>query len=142
MEFTPIASLVGGGLIGLAASVLLLANGRIAGISGIYKGILRPTPGDLAWRIAFIGGLVLTGTVLSFAAPGMLEASSARSLQTTALAGLVVGVGVSLGNGCTSGHGVCGLSRFSRRSLVATLTFLTTGFITATTVQVVFGGEL
>ncbi|MFT6144304.1 MAG: putative membrane protein YedE/YeeE [Myxococcota bacterium] len=141
-EFTPLSALAGGALIGLAASVMLLSTGRIAGISGIYKGILRPVQGDLLWRIAFMAGLVAAGGVLMFVAPSAIENTQTRSIGVTAIAGLVVGVGVTMGNGCTSGHGVCGLSRFSRRSLVATLTFLATGMATATAIQVFFGGSL
>ncbi len=141
-EFTPVAALAGGALIGLGASVMLLFNGRIAGISGVYKGILRPVPGDLFWRIAFVGGLVAAGLALMFLAPSAVAPTQARSIGMTAIAGLVVGVGVTMGNGCTSGHGVCGLSRFSRRSLLATVTFMATGMATATAIQVMFGGSL
>jgi uncharacterized membrane protein YedE/YeeE len=141
-EFTPISALAGGALIGLAASVMLLSMGRIAGISGIYKGILRPVPGDLAWRLAFVGGLMAAGIALMFVAPSTIEATQTRSLGITAIAGLLVGVGVTMGNGCTSGHGVCGLSRMSRRSVVATATFMATGAATATAIQVFFGGSL
>jgi uncharacterized membrane protein YedE/YeeE len=105
-EFTPLSALAGGALIGLAASVMLLSTGRIAGISGIYKGILRPVQGDLLWRIAFMAGLVAAGGVLMFVAPSAIENTQTRSIGVTAIAGLVVGVGVTMGNGCTSGHGV------------------------------------
>jgi len=142
INFTPVTALLGGALIGLAASFLLLANGRIAGISGIYKGVLRPVEGDFGWRTAFVGGLIGAGLLFFLFMPSAIASTASRSVGVTAVAGLVVGVGVSMGNGCTSGHGVCGLSRFSRRSLVATLTFMATGFITATVIQVVFGGIL
>lgn len=141
-SFTPISATLGGAMIGLAASILLLTNGRIAGISGIYKGLLRPEPGDVAWRASFLVGLLAAGVILAFSGTEAVATTPDRSLFTTGLAGLIVGVGVTLGNGCTSGHGVCGLSRFSRRSLAATLTFMTTGFLTATIVQLVFGGIL
>lgn len=140
--FTPLSATLGGALIGLAASLMMLTNGRIAGISGIYKGLLRPQPGDIAWRAAFLLGLLVAGALFSLTSTDVVVVSAHRSLAATAVAGLIVGVGVTLGNGCTSGHGVCGLSRFSRRSLVATLTFMGTGFITATTIQLVFGGVL
>lgn len=141
-QFTPLSAIAGGALIGLGASVMLLSTGRIAGISGIYKGILRPVQGDLLWRVAFIVGLVAAGAVMMVIAPSAVDATASRSLGVTALAGLVVGVGVTMGNGCTSGHGVCGLSRMSRRSLLATVTFMATGVATATAVQMLFGGSL
>jgi len=141
-EFTPIAAIAGGALIGLAASVMLLANGRIAGISGVYSGLLRPKAGDIGWRAAFVGGLVLSGLAFVLLQPGAIAPSADRTLLATIAAGLLVGFGVRLGNGCTSGHGVCGLSRFSRRSLVATLTFMFTGMLTASLVQLLAGGVL
>lgn len=140
--FTPLSALAGGALIGLAASVMLLANGRIAGISGIYSGLLRPTPGDIGWRGSFIAGLLVAGVILWFLAPGTLAPTMSRSMLATAVGGALVGFGVRMGNGCTSGHGVCGLSRMSRRSMVATLTFMATGILTATSVQLLFGGVL
>ena len=128
-HFTPWASLAGGMLIGLAAALLILFNGRIAGISGIVGGLLRPRSGDLGWRIAFLAGLI--GTPLLWQLwqtlpPVQIEAGT---LALT-VAGLLVGVGVRYGAGCTSGHGVCGLSRLSLRSLAATLTFMLAGVIT------------
>ena len=141
-DFTPVPALLGGGLIGLAASAMLLTNGRIAGISGVYGGLLKPVAGDIGWRASFIGGLVAAGALLAVFAPDAVQASADRSLLATAVAGLVVGFGVRMGNGCTSGHGVCGLSRFSRRSLVATLTFMATGITTASLVQLLWGGAL
>lgn len=141
-EFSPLTALLGGALIGLAASMMMLANGRIAGISGIYKGLLRPEEGDVAWRAAFVGGLLAGGLVVSLMLPGAISGTELRSLPVTALAGLVVGVGVTMGNGCTSGHGVCGLSRFSHRSFVATVSFMATGMATATAIQLLLGGAL
>ncbi|HHO52782.1 MAG TPA: YeeE/YedE family protein [Deltaproteobacteria bacterium] len=141
-NFTPISALLGGALIGTAASIMLYFNGRIAGISGIYGGLLRPTPGDTAWRATFVGGLLLGGLALALFAPDTIAPPSTRSLLATALAGLLVGVGVRMGNGCTSGHGVCGLSRFSRRSLVATGSFMATGFATASLLHLWLGGVL
>jgi uncharacterized membrane protein YedE/YeeE len=127
-HFTPWASLAGGLLIGLAAALFLLLNGRIAGISGILGGLLKPTRGDIAWRIAFVGGLVIASQVYSLVAPlpkVQVEASDAVLL----IAGLLVGVGTRYGSGCTSGHGICGLSRRSPRSVVATLAFMFAGFV-------------
>lgn len=127
-DFTPWSALAGGALIGLAASVLLLGLGRIAGISGIVGGLLSPTKGDVSWRAAFVIGLVLAGLVMWLVSPGSFSGSP-RSLALVAVAGTLVGVGTRIGNGCTSGHGVCGLSRLSVRSLVATVTFIATGMI-------------
>ncbi len=141
-EFTPVSAALGGILIGVAASMMLLLNGRIAGISGIFAGLLRPRPGDVSWRAAFIGGLLLAGALLVVAAPGSIAPTATRSVAATAAAGVLVGFGVRMGSGCTSGHGVCGLSRLSARSLVATLTFMATGMLTASLLQLVAGGAV
>ena len=141
-DFTPFSALAGGALIGLAASIMLLFNGRIAGISGIYGGLLKNPRQDADWRLAFLAGLLAAGVLLTLVAPSTVAATPDRSLGATALAGLVVGVGVRMGNGCTSGHGVCGLTRFSRRSAVATLTFMATGMLTASAIQLFAGGSL
>ena len=140
--FTPLSALAGGAIIGLAVSFLLLMTGRIAGISGIVGGLLSPTPGDVAWRVAFVVGLAIVGVAASFTAPELVAASSTRGPLAMLVAGLVVGFGTRLGNGCTSGHGVCGLSRGSIRSLVATVTFMTTGIVTVTAVRIFAGGSL
>lgn len=128
-HFTPWSSLAGGVLIGIAAALLLLLNGRIAGISGILGGLLRPAQGDTAWRASFLIGLLfapaLYALVSRYPTP-TIEAGYAILL----LAGLLVGAGTRYGSGCTSGHGVCGLSRLSPRSLVATLAFMGAGFVT------------
>lgn len=125
-HFTPILSLIGGLLIGLASAVFILANGRIAGISGILGGLLRPSHGDVQWRIAFLLGMIaapaLVYAFIPYEAP-TIDADTA----TLVIAGLLVGVGTRYGSGCTSGHGVCGLSRLSPRSLVATLAFMGSG---------------
>ncbi len=123
-------ALAGGALIGLAAAVLMLFQGRIAGISGIFGGLLTPRPSEIAWRTVFIAGLVVTGGVLVWVLPSAFVDSSGRGLGFAVAAGLAVGVGTRMGSGCTSGHGVCGLSRLSPRSLVATLTFIGTGVLT------------
>lgn len=141
-EFTPVASTLGGMLIGLSASLMLLLHGRIAGISGILGGLLRPRPGDLGWRLLFIGGLVVGGVLTAILWPSGLADTLARSPLTVVVAGLFVGVGTRMGNGCTSGHGVCGLTRFSPRSGVAVATFMATGFLTAYLTQQVLGGAL
>jgi hypothetical protein len=141
-DFTPVSALIGGALIGLSASVVLLASGRVAGISGILGGLLRPQPGDVGWRLAFVVGLFAAGGVMLALAPDAFGVPTDRSVPAVAVAGVLVGFGTRLGNGCTSGHGVCGLSRLSTRSLVATVTFMATGFLTALVVTQVFGGSL
>jgi hypothetical protein len=132
--------LLGGVLIGLSASLLLLFNGRVAGISGIASGLVLPTRGEWGWRAAFVGGLVGGGLLLRVLLPHALGAPVVRGLGVTLLAGLLVGFGTRLGNGCTSGHGVCGLSRGALRSLVATATFVATGVLTVFLVRHVLGG--
>lgn len=141
-NFTPLSAMAGGALIGLAASMMMLYNGRIAGISGIFGGLLRPTVGDIGWRAAFIAGLLVGGFILLLGAPDTMSTTATRTLVTTGIAGVFVGVGVRLGNGCTSGHGVCGLTRMSRRSLLAVLTFMATGMLTASAVEWFAGGVL
>ncbi len=136
--FTPWSALAGGALIGLAASVLLALNGRVAGISGILGGLLVPVRGDVAWRALFLAGLGAGALLVLILAPSSFGASP-RGLGTLAVAGALVGAGTRLGNGCTSGHGVCGLSRLSVRSLVATLTFIATGAATVTAARVLGG---
>jgi len=128
-DFTPWSALGGGLLIGLAAALFVLFNGRIAGISGIVGGLLRPAPGERGWRIAFLLGLVAAPLVYTLAAP--LPAMRIEAGTGTLIAaGLLVGVGTRYGAGCTSGHGVCGLARGSVRSLAATLAFMGAGFAT------------
>jgi uncharacterized membrane protein YedE/YeeE len=129
LHFTPWSALGGGFLIGLSASVLILFNGRIAGISGVLGGLLRPDRRDIAWRLAFLTGLIGAPLAYGFftALPEVhVDASSAELLA----AGLLVGLGTRYGAGCTSGHGVCGLSRRSPRSLAATVCFMVAGFLT------------
>ena len=127
--FTPWSALIGGMLIGLAAAMFALLNGRVAGISGVLGGLLKPTRGDIGWRVAFIGGLVVAPLVYGlFATLPAVQIDA--SYVALVVAGLLVGVGTRYGAGCTSGHGVCGLSRLSPRSLVATLAFMGAGFVT------------
>ena len=122
-------AVIGGILIGLAVSLMLLFNGRVTGISGILGGVIKPQKSDLSWRVAFIGGLVLGGVVLQYVLPNaFIQKSSALNVDYM-IAGVLVGFGTLLGNGCTSGHGVCGISRLSVRSIVATLTFIVFGII-------------
>lgn len=129
MHFTPWHALAGGLLIGLAAALFILFNGKIAGISGILGGLLRPVKGDVLWRIAFLLGLVISPLVFALFRP-LPDVTIDASNVTLVIAGLLVGLGTRYGAGCTSGHGVCGLSRFSLRSLVATLSFMAAGFLT------------
>lgn len=126
-HFTPWPSLAGGILIGLAASMLLLFNGRVAGISGILGGLLRPSGGDISWRLAFLAGLVLAPLAFGLAAP-LPEVRVEAGTPILIAAGLLVGLGTRYGAGCTSGHGVCGLSRRSPRSMAATAAFMGAGF--------------
>ena len=127
--FTPWSALAGGMLIGLATAMFVLLNGRIAGISGVLGGLLKPVRGDAGWRVAFIGGLVAASWVYAayHAVPAVQIDAEYGALIA---AGVLVGVGTRYGAGCTSGHGVCGLSRLSPRSLVATATFMGAGFVT------------
>ncbi|MBC7610769.1 MAG: YeeE/YedE family protein [Polaromonas sp.] len=127
--FTPWSALAGGMLIGLATVMFALLNGRIAGISGVLGGLMNPARGDIAWRAAFIGGIVVAPLAYGlFAALPTIRIDAGYGLLIAA--GLLVGVGTRYGSGCTSGHGVCGLSRLSPRSLVATLAFMGAGFVT------------
>lgn len=141
-NFTPVASTVGGVLIGLSAALMLLLFGRIAGISGMIGGLLEPQPGETAWRATFVAGLLAGGVALGMYFPGNFVVEVERSPLVIVAAGVMVGFGTRLGSGCTSGHGVCGISRFSRRSLLATLTFMCTGAVTAAIVTHLFGGSL
>jgi uncharacterized protein len=127
--FTPWSSLTGGVLIGIAAAMFALLNGRIAGISGVLGGLLKPVKRDVAWRVAFILGLVVAPLTYALFSdlPGLQIDAGTGALV---MAGLLVGIGTRYGSGCTSGHGVCGLSRLSPRSLAATLAFMGAGFVT------------
>ncbi|MEX5744168.1 YeeE/YedE family protein [Massilia sp. X63] len=138
IHFTPWSSLAGGLLIGAAAAAFILFNGRIAGISGILGGLLRPSGGDVGWRIAFLLGLV--GAPLAYALFAALPTATVAAGELTLIvAGLLVGVGTRYGAGCTSGHGVCGLSRQSPRSLAATAAFMLAGFATVFVVRHLLG---
>ncbi len=138
-SFTPWSALAGGVLIGLAAALFVLVNGRIAGISGIVGGLLRPQAGDLSWRLAFVVGMI-AAPLLWAAFSTLPEIRIEASVPMLVVAGLLVGVSTRYAAGCTSGHGVCGISRLSPRSLVATVSFMATGFISVYIVRHVIGG--
>lgn len=134
VHFTPWSSLAGGVAIGAAAALLVMLNGRIAGISGIIGGVLRPAAGDMAWRVAFIAGLLVAPAVYRLAASLPFPTIEA-SFPALLLAGLLVGAGTRYGSGCTSGHVYCGLARLSPRSLAATVAFMLAGFATVYAVR-------
>jgi len=141
-NFTPIQSLIGGLLIGLASVSMLYFVGRIAGISGIFGGILQAKHGETQWRIIFVLGLLAGGLFMQFFQPELLEFKMERSNVAIIIAGVLVGVGARLGNGCTSGHGVCGIGRMSPRSMIAVVTFMTSGAATAYVVNHLLGGNI
>lgn len=126
LHFTPGMSLLGGLIIGIASALFILANGRIAGISGILGGLLRPKADDVLWRLAFLLGLIMAPPLLAIFVTPVAPTIEAGS-TTLIIAGLLVGIGTRYGGGCTSGHGICGLSRLSPRSLIATLAFMGSG---------------
>ncbi len=134
VNFTPWSAAIGGILIGLAAAILLILNGRIAGISGILAGVLKPVKGDTAWKLAFIVGILVAPLLLTafVYAP---EVTITTSTPLLIVAGLLVGFGTRLGGGCTSGHGICGMARFSRRSIIAVVIFMLVAFITVAVIN-------
>lgn len=133
-NFTPWSALAGGALIGIAAAIFILFNGRIAGITGIAGGLIKPKAHDTGWRIAFISGLVISPLVWQlFSHLPPIEIDTSDSVL--AIAGLIVGISTRYGSGCTSGHGVCGISRLSPRSIIATLAFMASGFLTVYVVR-------
>jgi len=138
-QFTPLSSFAGGTLIGVAAALLLVANGRIAGSSGIVGGLLRRPAGDTAWRALFVAGLLGGGVVLQLVRPSAIGPSLV-GVPLLVVAGLLVGFGTSMGSGCTSGHGVCGIGRLSPRSIVATVTFMLAGAVTTYVLRHLLGG--
>lgn len=140
-DFTPFSALLGGAMIGLSASLLLLTHGKIAGISGMFGGIVLPNSGERGYRAWFLAGLVLAGALLRVARPQSFTATPV-TMSMVVVAGLLVGFGTRLANGCTSGHGVCGLSRLSVRSLAATVTFMATGAITVFVVRHVLANSV
>ena len=138
-NFTPVSALFGGALIGLAAVVLWVMDGRVAGISGIVGGLVNPIDGDTGWRISFLLGLIAAPLAYCAASGGLPSVTISSSLPLLVVGGLLVGFGTRLGGGCTSGHGVCGVARLSPRSLVATLVFMAGGFATTFLARHLFG---
>ncbi|MEY3747439.1 MAG: hypothetical protein RL194_898 [Pseudomonadota bacterium] len=128
LAFTPWTSLAGGVLIGLAVAVFILFNGRISGISGILGGLLRPVQADLGWRLAFLGGLIVSPLLYALVSD-LPEVEIEAGYWQLILAGLLVGIGTRYGSGCTSGHGICGIARLSPRSIVATVAFMLAGML-------------
>ncbi len=138
--FTPVSALVGGVLIGVAAVLLMLFLGRIAGISGIIGGVLKPTQNDVAWRLAFVFGLLIAPIGVWAVTGSQPIVTVQASTPLLLAAGLLVGLGTRIGSGCTSGHGVCGMARLSRRSILATVTFLAAGVTTVSVMRHILGG--
>jgi uncharacterized membrane protein YedE/YeeE len=134
-EFTPVASTLGGVLLGVAASLLFVANGRVCGISGILGALPFAAAGDREWRALFLLGLVSGGAAVAFVNRNALALASEQTIGAAIAAGALVGFGTRLGDGCTSGHGLCGIARFSKRSIVATLVFISTGTATVYVVR-------
>jgi uncharacterized protein len=139
-NFTPISAAIGGLLIGLSAVLLMLLTGRIAGISGIFGGLLNWRGDDRGWRIAFIAGLILAPVIAGWIGYGMASPKLPANWVIITAAGLLVGFGTRLGGGCTSGHGICGIGRLSARSITATIVFMVTAVITVAITHHVLGG--
>ena len=139
-NFTPVSAAIGGALIGLSAVLLMLSTGRIAGVSGIFSGLLNFRGEDKGWRIAFVVGLILAPVIAGFAGYGMAPPKLPASWALLVVAGLLVGFGTRLGGGCTSGHGICGIGRLSPRSITATIVFMVTAVVTVAVTHHVLGG--
>ena len=139
-NFTPLSAAIGGALIGLSSVLLMLLTGRIAGISGIFGGLLNPRSGEVGWRIAFIAGLILAPLIAAQVGYGMASPQMPASWGVIVGAGLLVGFGTRLAGGCTSGHGICGMSRLSARSIAATVIFMVVAIVTVAFTHHVFAG--
>ncbi|MDP1866316.1 MAG: YeeE/YedE family protein [Bradyrhizobium sp.] len=139
-NFTPLSAAIGGALIGLSAVLLMLLTGRIAGISGIFGGLLNPDSRDRGWRIAFIAGLILAPLLAGWIGYGMPTPKLPASWTVIIAAGLLVGFGSRMGDGCTSGHGICGIARLSGRSIAATVIFMLTAVATVAVTRHMLGG--
>lgn len=140
-EFTPFSSLAGGALIGVAAVLLMALHGRIAGVSGILAGLLPPSGRDWGWRAAYLAGAVAApALIVAYAGSDIIAFESPVPAPWLIVGGLIAGAGVQLGSGCSSGHGVCGMARFSRRSIAATITFMATTAMTVFVIRHIWGG--
>ncbi len=139
-NFTPVSAAIGGALIGLAAVLLMLFTGRVAGISGIFAGLINPQTDDRGWRAAFIAGLIAAPITAMFAGYPVPMPQMPGNLITVVVGGLLVGFGTRLGSGCTSGHGICGIARISPRSIAATCTFMAAAIVVVALTHHVFGG--
>ncbi len=139
-DFTPLSAAIGGALIGLSSVLMMLLTGRIAGVSGIFTGLLKSAGRRKAWRIAFIAGLILVPVIAGWIGYGMAPLKLPSKLDRIVAAGLLVGFGSRLGGGCTSGHGICGIGRFSPRSIAATIVFMVTAVFTVAVTHHVLGG--
>lgn len=139
-NFTPVPAAIGGALIGLAAVLLMLSTGRVAGISGIFSGLLNLRGEDKDWRIAFLAGLVLTPILAGLIGYGMAQPALPSNWTVIVVAGLLVGFGTRLGGGCTSGHGICGMAQLSPRSIAATVVFMVMAIVTVAVTRHVLGG--
>lgn len=141
-NFTPISALLGGMLIGFSAVLLLWMNGRIAGVSGIFHGLFKPTKHDFLWRLLFIVGLLIGAQIYYFITDIQFTPRANYPIWLLILAGWLVGLGTKLSGGCTSGHGVCGIARLSPRSVIATTVFMVFGFLTVYVLRHIIGGVL
>ncbi len=139
-NFTPISAAIGGALIGLAAVLLMLLNGRIAGITGVFAGLIDPISTDRGWRVTFIAGMIIAPLSAAFLGYTIPIPHMPASLVTVAVAGLLVGFGTRLSNGCTSGHGICGIARLSPRSITATAVFMAAAIVVVAVTRHVIGG--
>ena len=139
-EFTPVASLFGGALIGLSAVLLMAFHGRIAGMTGILSGLLPPMSSDWAWRAAFVAGAIVAPILILGVSETAIGYDSPVPMQWVIISGLIVGGGVYFSSGCTSGHGVCGMARLSPRSIAATATFMVAAFLTVFVIRHLIGG--
>jgi uncharacterized membrane protein YedE/YeeE len=139
-DFTPVSAAIGGALIGLASVLMMLLTGRIAGVSGIFSGLLNLRGEDKGWRIAFIAGLILAPVIAGWIGYGMATPTLPGNWTVIVVAGLLVGFGSRLGGGCTSGHGICGIGRLSPRSITATIVFMVTAISTVAITRHVLGG--